>query len=460
MTSWIIFIGVSAILVHEGTLLARYIIKENGWLLPLSLSLIIAAVCNVFLITLWTMLDVSLTPTSLLVPHFLALFFLAFVTKKIQKNRKADTSFYVETSKKYRWLDACCITIIGVVLASSFIHAVLLPTFQYDSATNWTMRSEISFYDQRIAFDETEERGMAKPQYPFLFHALQITANQGQGMWNDTAANTILWLLSFCCFSALYLILRKVTSKTIALLTLTLIMGIPLLSLHLGQGYADITLTQALLLSLACILAWIQRKEKKWIILSAIFVASSVWTKSEGLFLGLIPWVIAVIAIVLFDRNRQKDATISLFVAGLLSLPWLLFSWSRGLLLTPHSSDTMIGFHAEGVVQAFLGLFDRGSFGITWYIVCFGILFQLFNLKKIVQKKKSIDCIPLAWGIFVLIEILFIYLWTPNVRFLLNGESYYRQMMLPASMLLLAYIPWLANWISEDQTSEGNNEAI
>jgi hypothetical protein len=36
------------------------------------------------------------------------------------------------------------------------------------------------------------------------------------------------------------------------------------------------------------------------------------------------------------------------------------------------------------------------------------------------------------------VENLFIYLMTPNVRFLLNAESYYRQMMIPAAMIFLA----------------------
>ena len=33
---------------------------------------------------------------------------------------------------------------------------------------------------------------MAKPQYPFLVHALEITANQGRSAWNDLGRDASL----------------------------------------------------------------------------------------------------------------------------------------------------------------------------------------------------------------------------------------------------------------------------
>jgi hypothetical protein len=106
------------------------------------------------------------------------------------------------------------------------VSAVLLPTFQYDSATNWTMRSKISFVDQKMAFDSTEERGMAKPQYPFLFHTLQITANQAQRVWSDTVANTILYFLSITTFISLYILLRSMVGSAQSAITITAIVDI------------------------------------------------------------------------------------------------------------------------------------------------------------------------------------------------------------------------------------------
>ncbi|MFA5800675.1 MAG: hypothetical protein WC840_07045, partial [Candidatus Peribacteraceae bacterium] len=105
---------------------------------------------------------------------------------------------------------------------------------------------------------------------------------------------------------------------------------------------------------------------------------------------------------------------------------------------TPHSSDTMVSFRAEGLGDAFFGLMSRGSFGITWYVLfaVTGLLLLLFRRRDPRIERRSLPL--LAWGWFVFLTVLFIYLMTPNVRFLLNGESYYRQMMVPSSMLILA----------------------
>ncbi len=442
MIAGLTFLAVTTLLLLEGFCIARLVFKSDDRLLIAALALPFAALANVFLVFVWTILGISLTPITLLLPHVIITGTLGYVARKLPT---ALHEMNIEKPKN-SWptvvINAVCVVFIGSVVIYSFAHAVLLPTFQYDSATNWTMRSEISFVDQKIAFDQNEDRGMAKPQYPFLFHALQITENQGQREWNDTAANAILWLLSFGSFSAVYLLLRKLLTRLASLLTLTLVLGIPLLALHLGQGYADSTLAEELLLSLTLLLGWTRGKGKKWLLASAIIVASCVWTKSEGLFFALVPWLLAITLITFFDRNRQKEAVRSGIVAIALSIPWQMFALSKGMLLTPHSGDTTFGFHPEGMSEAFFGLFDRGSFGITWYVLVVAVTWMIVELAKSTNIKRRIESALLAWGMIVFLEVLFIYLCTPNVQFLLNAESYYRQMMIPAAMLLFTVCTW------------------
>lgn len=450
MISLLAFIGIVLLLLAEGAALARLILKSSGRLLLLSLALPFSAFINVLIAFLWTVLHAPLKGWTLILPHLLLTIGFWLLNKKFVQS--SDRSEEKKTYSHFeKILMSFCIVLITCTGIYSFAHAVLLPTFQYDSATNWTMRSQISFVDQRIAFDRGENRGMAKPQYPFLFHALQITVNQGQGLgvasqdeagWNDTAANAILWMLSLSSFLALFLILKKCTSLITALLTLTMILGIPLPSLHLGQGYADITLTQELLPSLACLLAWIRKHGDAWLFASAILVTSAVWTKSEGLFFGLIPWLLTVTYIVRTDKLAWRTPLRAMAIAIALSIPWQIFALSKGLLLTPHSGDTRFGFHSEGLHEAFAGLFDRGSFGIAWYILIVGIAWMLIEAKQSTSKPRRSELALLLFGLIVFLEVLFIYLCTPNVQFLLNAESYYRQMMVPAAMLMMACCVW------------------
>lgn len=440
MTSSLIFIGVSALLLIEGTLFARLLLRSN-LRLSLALALPFGALTNVLVTFFWTITSVPLTPLSLLGTH--ALLTLAFGIRLRRKETIPTESTPVGNFPRTRAgtaITIICSLLLTIVAIYSFSHAILLPTFQYDSATNWTMRSQVSFVDRHIAFDPTEDRGMAKPQYPFLFHALQITANQGQARWNDTAANAILFVLSVGSFAAVFLLLARLRGRLHALVTITLIVSIPQLSLHLAQGYADINLVQSLLLSLACLAVWIEETSRRraWLLASALFVASAVWTKSEGVVFGLLPWLLILGTCAWKKPSVRRDACFAAGVALALSLLWELFAWAKGLSLTPHSSDTIVSFHAEGLGDVFFGLMSRGSFGIAWYVLfaVTGLILLLSHRRDPRIERRSLPL--LAWGWFVFIAILFIYLMTPNVRFLLNGESYYRQMMVPSSMLLLA----------------------
>ncbi len=440
----LLFSGIATLLILEGALISFLILKEKNLLLHLSLGLPIAALLNVLVIFDWTLLSVDLSFGLLIGEHTILTAILAYLVKR---KRAIAVSEYVQqtaTARASNLLEWLCMMLIGATIIYSFTHAVLLPTFQYDSTTNWTMRSAISFSDRRIAFDTDESRGMAKPQYPFLFHALQITANQGQSAWNDRAANSILWLLSLGSFIGLFLILRKILGRTASLLAVTMILGIPLLSLHLGQGYADIVLLQELLLSLVCFMAWIHSKRGGYLLLSGLFVTATVWTKSEGLMIGLIPWLLSLSTVTYLERERKAEALVAGAIALVLSAAWPIFALFKGLSLTPHSADTMFSFHSEGVREAIFGLFDRGSFGVTWYVLLVAIPWMLVDIIR--RRKNAVrEFVPVAWGIFVLLSFLFVYLFTPNVRFLLNAESYYRQMMIPAAMLMLTVCTWFVS---------------
>ncbi|OGJ65188.1 hypothetical protein A3A67_01740 [Candidatus Peribacteria bacterium RIFCSPLOWO2_01_FULL_51_18] len=442
MTAFIPFLGVLLLLLSEGFLICRIALK-TGFRLELSLALPLSSFLNVLLTYFLTIAGIPLNIFSLLGSHILVTLLL-LITVILRGDFQNSFALSVESTKnRIGIIQKVLLAMAGVIIFTtifySFTHAILLPTFQYDSATNWTMRSQISFVDRRIAFDPDESRGMAKPQYPFLFHALQITANQGQILWNDTAANSILFLLSLGSFAGLTLIFSKLRGRFPALVITALIVGIPLLGLHLAQGYADINLVQFILLALSCLAVWLEeRKSGRWLFLSAVFISAAVWTKSEGTVFGLIPWLL----LVLFEFYRRiesrREIAVSIFSAVMLSLPWPLFAKLKELSLTPHSTDVRIGFRPEGLGEAFLGLFSRGSFGVIWYIipVFAAIILYLFYKKDEAVERRQLPL--LAWACLVFVSVLFVYLFTPNVRFLLNAESYYRQMMIPASMFVLS----------------------
>lgn len=437
------FISMTTLLIIEGFLLATIVLQTRSarWM-RMSLSLPLSTFTNVLLIFLYTVVHIPLTSLSIIAGHiFLIVLFFGWMKWKVQPE-EADilpTTYHRITRKEWPLIGICTIILLSTIIYS-FSHAVLLPTFQYDSATNWTMRSEISFDDHAIAFDQNEDRGMAKPQYPFLFHALQITANEGQSQWNDTKANAILWLLSVATFTALFLILKRLKGTTTAIITTASILSIPLLGIHTAQGYGDLNLLQYLLLSLACLAASIESDahQTKWLMLSGMFVSAAVWTKSEGILTAVLPWFLILAVLwkikILPFTSIKKPVIVSL----LLWLPWPVYAIISGLGLTPHSSDSSLAFHPEGLQEFWPALFSRGSFGIAYYILPILIIIVLWLAYKHSSMIARRQIPTLLWGMILFIVITFTYLFTPNVKYLLNAEAFYRQMMMPAALLILS----------------------
>ena len=445
MQSFIPFLEITLLLVIGGTALALLLLPRATMTLAIALGLPLGTFLNALIFFDYTVLGIPLTQFSIFAGHLLSLGVLILLIYKrptlLMDLERPEKTMNPPRERIEKIVIAGALVLITMTIVYSVIHALILPTTQYDSLTNWTMRSRISYEDQRMAFDPTEDRGMAKPQYPFLFHALQITANQGQPEWNDTAANGILYLLSLSTFCALFLMIRKLRGTAQALFAIAAVLSIPLISIHTAQGYADLNLLQYVALSLVCLGMWVEsnhERKNRWLVLSGVFVAASVWTKSEGLVFGLLPWLVVIALLCGIGKDAKKTALPAVLVALALAAPWPVFAWLQELSLTPHSSDTMLQFHSEAIREALLAVFGRGSFGVTWYALL--ILVPTLIVASI-KKHPGVACrqAPLLfWGILMTAEILFIYLCTPNVRFLLNAESFYRQMMIPAAMLILA----------------------
>ena len=443
MTHMLLFATILCALILEGAVLARLILRERFSLLTFSLGLPLAAFVNVLLAFRLTVTRIPLTPLSLGGVHGALLGVLLFI--EIWKFRSDQCSngitehnIYAEFSVynfcSYRpAVLLLCSAILSAVFLSSAAHAVLLPTFQYDSATNWNMRSNISFTERRIVFEESRTLGVNKPTYPFLYHALQVTTSQGQPRWNDRFANAAHFFLNWSAIAALFLLAARLRGRTVSALMTTILAGTPLMAVHLGGGFADITLVLLSILALATLAAGIESREGRWILLSAFFASAGVWTKTEGFFFLLIPWLITTM---IFQRQSGLRAPVhAIILAIVLALPWPVFAVAKGLGLTPHGSGDIALVWDPSAPQALVrALFLDGSFGLLWYTLPVA-LFLLIRKRKTLDRRLFPTLLP---GILPLAQTLAIYLFTPNVQYLLNGQSFSRQMLTPLALLILA----------------------
>ena len=137
-------------------------------------------------------------------------------------------------------------------------------------------------------------------------------------------------------------------------------------------------------------------------------------------------------------HGSRKRWIIVLSVVLLASLAWYAFLFASGLGLTPHGSDTRFGWHGDAAAAVLPALFAKGSFGILWYVFPVWMLLLFPQLRKLEATRRSAVFSSLSWGLVTFLIVLAVYTLTPNAVFLVNGESFYRQMMTPGALLLLS----------------------
>ena len=426
------------LITAQGWCVARRLLQKSyGSTLEILLGLPLGALINLFAIALLTLLGIELHAVSIIGANLIVIVWMII---SIQPLLKAKSNDIIQESEVR--VPRLMMIVSGFILAASLIYAVshtLLPTFHYDSTTNWNMRSKVSFYRAEIVFD-TQDNVIAKPHYPFLYHALQISVNSFSPNWSDKSANSVHLLLSLATLGAVFELLSR-RGRSYALTALALIVGIPLLTLHLGQSYADITLVGFALLSLALICEFRRTNDERLLMLSGLLLCACVWTKADGIFFCFIPWIIMMAIMLVRHEGSIAHLRYPVAITVLLGLSWPAFAALKGLSLTPHGAgDSQIHTNIEAVSAFSKALFVSGSFGIYWY----GLLAILATVFMGVRK-NSIELdrryvLTLLWGLIALAGYMGVYLLTSNTEYLIIGQSFDRQMLLPASLLTLSLV--------------------
>lgn len=323
-----------------------------------------------------------------------------------------------------------CTISLAVVAFSAISHAVFLPTSSWDSLTNWHMRSQQMFEAQSLLTS-----GVAKPQYPVLLHATQIVSVMPLGRWSDTTANVSTLLLSAASFWSVFLLLRRSHGALTALVTCTLLTTIPLAIVHLGQGYADIHVVEYTLLAALLLDAARTERRASLLLLSGLLCAAAAWTKLEGLYLSVVPWLLLVISSGVIRKAWGETLCFGLLPLIALTTPWPLFTLSHGLGLSPHGSR--FGWHGELLPFLLQELFDGGSFGVHWYAILFALLVVCLTRRGRPSSPFLDRCGTLTWGVVALGAVILLYL-TNETEGLLTGRGFSRVMLLPTLLLTQA----------------------
>ncbi len=424
------------LLTAQGWVVARRLLQKNyGSVIEILLGLPLGALINVFAVAVLSLAGIELHALSIIGVNIGVTLILLI---SVQPLHKAKSNNLVEEStiKVHKAIGALSIVILAATLLYAVSHTIL-PTFHYDSTTNWNMRSKVSYYNASMVLED-ESGLVSKTNYPFLYHAVQISVNTFSPNWSDKSANGIHFLLTLSMFGAVFHLLSR-RGRSYALTAMALIVGIPLLTLHAGQSYADITLVGFALLSLAMLIEFRRTNDPRFVLLSGLFLAACVWTKADGIFFCFIPWLIVIAFLLVRHSGSIGYLRYPVAYSVVLSFSWPFFAVAKGLSLTPHgSSDVEILTNIEAVGAFSRALFVSGSFGIYWYGLLSVLVVAFIGVRRNMIEIDRRYILTLLWGLIAMAGYMGVYLLTSNTEYLIIGQSFDRQMLLPASLLTLS----------------------
>ena len=149
------FIGSSIVLTDEGasltTLCARGVLtRREVWLLGFPVGVLV----NVLIFFLCTILGWPLSPFVIYSLHAVVIIFLVLLSHCLP-----SAPFQSESNGNRRVMSGGIMKVLMILfvlsIAIKFFYGLshsFLPTLYYDSFSQWTMRSQVSFFDLSLAF--------------------------------------------------------------------------------------------------------------------------------------------------------------------------------------------------------------------------------------------------------------------------------------------------------------------
>ncbi len=416
------FLIAVAVLLLEGRFLAAIILRSRGEkVLAWTLGYPLGALLNTGVFFVFNQVHIPWNLGTIGGMHLILLALLSLLILRQPKD-----GFSLKQSDPiaiHPFLFAFSIAIVAVVVGSAALHALTIPSINWDVFTNWAMRAKISFYAGRFVTEN-----VTQPQYPVLLHSLEMLPMYGAG-FVDQLTKAMSLVLSLSGLGALFVLAMARVGKRGAIVTLAFLCAIPFAFEHLRQGYADIHWTMFALLSAITLDMAVEENDRRVLMLSAILIVAAGWTKLDGLYFGVAPWL----ATILFLAVRAKSFAFYRWPVGLcilLSVLWPLHVLLSGDIVSPH--HTVLELHIDALGELLLSLFMRGTFGLYWWAIvaiCVVAALQKTTRHLLCWQPSSL------FGKFSALGIVLTYLFTSEVKGLLQGDNFSR-VMLGATMIL------------------------
>ena len=311
------------------------------------------------------------------------------------------------------------------------------PTMFSDSYTTWNYKAKIIYYMQSANMSP----GGGIFQGPFTHYPLHLPIMRAWiafciGQWDETFVNLHSVILFICLLGLVYEFLKRRAGAIRALIIIWVLTGIPVLINNVLSGYADFAVGYLFLASMVLLHYWHITGKKRFLVFTGMLVSVAMFTKLEGLAIVFPALLITFFICLLSPRYSWKRIlnSLGLFViSSSLIVFWLIKSQALNALMAISGiNNSAVRFHPEGIRQLVEMLFVYRSHNLFW----FGISF-IFVLKWRAALRPEVRFFLIP-SVLSFCAVLFVFLFTQNIQWLMDGTSINRTMLVVIPLLTLA----------------------
>jgi hypothetical protein len=365
-------------------------------------------------------------------------FFVPFVAFGLRKQREIRASLERPPSKVFSGLSGGMKVMVFCLLALvlwKIIYIVFIvfsaPTIFWDAYTLWNYKAKVIFFGNFQELFSGEYR-----HYPLHVPLVRAWTAHLTGGWNDAFANLYSVVLFICLLSLVFHTLKRQTGAGSAMIFTFILSAIPVLVYNTMSGYADIVVAYYFFAATVMLYHWHRTGRNSLLVMTGILLSTAMFAKNEGIAIAL-PAIAAAFVFSLFRSGRSwKHAAVAVgfFAASLvLIIAWLVRANALSSILEISGlGQGLPSFRDEGLRPLFAHLFLYGNYNLFWA----GLLSVFaFRWKRVVSSGAIFFLVPSAVAFII---ILYVYLFTGNVEWLVKGTAINRTMLLVLPLLTVS----------------------
>ncbi len=352
-----------------------------------------------------------------------AIISLAYLIKSIEiRNMKQPLKFF-----KLDLMSLILIILIFIQIIFIMVSAITLPTIAYDSLTTWALRAKILFYNGQISFDQNDFYYLGHQwhnNYPWLIPLNIFFFSKMIGSFDDTLFNFIFLFFYLSILILLYAVLRKFTSRLMALVFVFLFSTMQLPFYHAFNAYADLPLSYYILCAFIFFFYFLKEQKTVYLVLMSLFMGIAFFVKQDALiFVIAMAACLGIFSLVSKKQTALKNVAYFIFIAAAMNIFWIYYLVKYNLGLSNVAPG--LGFHPEIFKNLVLSLLVSNNWNIFWY---FFAAVPVISWRAIINSKELLY----SWLFFFAAFTGFIclYLFTNLYRYVLDNTAVSRNILL------------------------------